>query len=157
MQYDKYLFISMILKNTHKNKKVIYLLIIFIFIMHLNGSFYNLYVLSKFNITERLIKSYGNCDKAGYGFINNIYKSFNINENVLILNDNPNFSFNNSIWFKYNPNFKTNKKKIILINNKSSLDFIDKDKVNLIFKKEKYGTYRILKNISNCFYMEKYD
>ena len=157
MQYDKYLFISMILKNTFRNKKAIYLLIIFIFIMHLNGSFYNLYVLSKFNITERLIKSYGNCGQASYGFINKIYKSFNINENVLILNDNPNFTFNNSIWFKYKPNVKINKRKIILINNKNSLNFIDKDKVNLTFKKKQYGTYLILKKINNCFYLEKYD
>ena len=157
MQYDKYLFISMILKNTYKNKKAIYLTIIFIFIMHLNGSFYNLYVLSKFNITERLIKSYGNCGQASYGFINNIYKSFNIKENIMILNDNPNFTFNDSIWFKYNPNFETNKKKIILINNKNSLNFIDKDRANLIFKKKQYGTYLVVKNISNCFYLEKHD
>ena len=157
MQYDKYLFISMILKNTFRNKKAIYLLIIFLFIMHLNGSFYNLYVLSKFNITERLTKSYGNCGQASYGFINKIYKSFNINENVLILNDNPNFTFNNSIWFKYKPNVKINKRKIILINNKNSLNFIDKDKVNLTFKKKQYGSYLILKKVSNCFYLEKYD
>ena len=90
MQYDKYLLISMILKNTNKNKKTIYLIIIFLFIMHLNGSFYNLYVMSKFSITERLIKSYGYCGLASYGFIDKIYKSYNINENVLILNDNKN-------------------------------------------------------------------
>ena len=157
MQYDKYLFISMILKNTKKNKKTIYLIIIFLFIMHLNGSFYNLYVMFKFNITERLTKSYGNCGLASYGFINNIYKNYNINENILILNDNPNFTFNDSIWFKYTPNVKTNKKKIILINNNNSIDFIDKDKINLTFKKKQYGIYRILKNESNCFYLEKYD
>ena len=136
MQYDKYLFISMILKNTNKNKKTIYLIIIFLFIMHLNGSFYNLYVMLKFNITERLTKSYGNCGLASYGFINKIYKNYNINENILILNDNPNFTFNDSIWFKYTPNVKTNKKKIILINNNNSIDFIDKDKINLTFKKK---------------------
>ena len=157
MQYDKYLFISMIIKNRHKNKKSIFLIIIFLLIMHLSGSFYNLYVISKFNITERLIKSYGYCGMPSYGFINNIYNSFNINENILILNDNPNFSFNNSIWFKYKPNFKTNKKKVILINNKNSIDFIDKDRVNLTFKKKQYGTYNIIKKVSNCFYLEKYD
>jgi hypothetical protein len=75
----------------------------------------------------------------------------------LILNDNPNFSFNNSIWFRYKPNFKTNKKKVILINNKNSIDFIDKDRVNLTFKKKQYGTYHIIKKVSNCFYLEKYD
>ena len=144
----------MILKNTNKNKKTIYLIIIFLFIMHLNGSFYNLYVMLKFNITERLTKSYGNCGLASYGFINKIYKNYNINENILILNDNPNFTFNDSIWFKYTPNVK---KKIILINNNNSIDFIDKDRVNLTFKKKQYGIYRILKNESNCFYLEKYD
>ena len=82
MQYDKYLFISMIIKNRHKNKKNIFLIIIFLLIMHLSGSFYNLYVISKFNITERLIKSYNYCGLASYGFINNIYKNFNINENI---------------------------------------------------------------------------
>ena len=75
MQYDKYLFISMILKNTHKNKKAIYIIIIFLFIMHLNGSFYNLYVLSRFNITERLIKSYGNCGLASW-FRQNVIPNF---------------------------------------------------------------------------------
>ena len=111
MQYDKYLFISMIIKNIHKNKKGIFLTIIFLLIMHLSGSFYNLYVISKYNITERLAESYGYCSKASYGFINDIYKTFNIDENILILNDNTNASFNNSIWFKYKTNFKTNKKK----------------------------------------------
>ena len=157
MQYDKYLFISMILKNTNKNKKNIYLIIIFLFIMHLNGSFYNLYVISKFNIIERLIKSYGNCGLASYGFINSIYKNYNINENILILNDNTNFTFNNSIWFKYKPNVKTNKKKIILINNNNSIDFIDNNKINLTFKKKQYGTYSVIENNDNCFYLEKYD
>ena len=105
----------MILKSANKNKKAIYLIIVFILIMHLNNSFYNLYILSKFNITERLIKSYGNCGFESYGFINNIYKNFNIDENILILNDNPNFSFNNSTWFKYKTNVKTNKRKVILL------------------------------------------
>ena len=49
------------------------------------------------------------------------------------------------------------KKKIILINNKNSIDFIDKDRVNLTFKKKQYGTYHIIKKVSNCFYLEKYD
>ena len=45
----------------------------------------------------------------------------------------------------------------ILINNKNSIDFIDKDRVNLTFKKKQYGTYHIIKKVSNCFYLEKYD
>ena len=104
MQYDNKIFNSMILKNILKNKKNIYLITIFLFIMQLNGSFHNLYIISKYNITERLTKSYGYCENASYGFINDIYKKNLIDENIEILNDNPNFTFNNSIWFKFKPN-----------------------------------------------------
>ena len=157
MQYDKKIFISMILKNIHKSKKHIYLVVIFLFIMHLNGSFYNLYIISKFNITERLTKSYGYCEKASYGFINSVYKENQINENIIILNDNPNFTFNNSNWFNYKLNSKVNEKKIILINNKNSINYIDENKVDLKFKGKEYGIYRILTKRDNCFYLEKYD
>tara|TARA_B100000586_G_C20024615_1_gene390566 strand:- start:70 stop:543 length:474 start_codon:yes stop_codon:yes gene_type:complete len=157
MQYDKKIFISMILKNIYKNKKNIYLIIIFLFIMHLNDSFHNLYIISKFNITERLTKSYGYCKNASYGFINDIYEKNLIDENIEILNDNPNFAFNNSIWFKFKPNNKKNKKKIILLNNKNSVDFINENKVKLIFKEKEYGIYKVLKKENNCFYLEKND
>ena len=106
MQYDKSLLISMNLKNIKESIKIIFFLIILLFIMHSNRSFYNLYILAKFNIDERLTKSYGYCNNASYGFINEIYNEYSIKENILILNDNPNFSFNNSVWFKYIPNKK---------------------------------------------------
>ena len=125
--------------------------------MHLNRSFYNLYVLTKFSIVERLTKSYGYCNNAGFGFINNIYNEYSINENILILNDNPNFSFNNSVWFKYIPNKKINKKKIIILNNKNSAELIDEKKVRLTFKNKKYGIYNILKKEDDCLYLEKHD
>ena len=157
MQYDKKIFISMILKNIYKNKKNIYLIIIFLLIMHLNGSFHNLYIINKFSITERLTKSYGYCENASYGFINDIYKKNLVYENIEILNDNPNFSFNNSIWFKFKPNSKQNEKKIILLNNKNSIEFINENKVKLIFKKKEYGIYKVLKKENNCFYLEKND
>ena len=157
MQYDNKIFISMILKNILKSKKNIYLITIFLFIMQLNGSFHNLYIISKYNITERLTKSYGYCENASYGFINDIYKKNLIDENIEILHDHPNFTFNNSIWFKFKPNIKKSKKKIILLNNKNSIDFINENKVKLIFKKKNYGIYNILKKVNNCFYLEKND
>ena len=95
--------------------------------MHLNGSFYNLYIISKFSTTERLIKSYGYCKDASYGCIDSIYKENSINENILILNDNSNFTFNNSVWFKFKPNKNINKKKIILLDNKKSINYINKN------------------------------
>ncbi len=125
--------------------------------MHSNRSFYNLYILAKFNIDERLTKSYGYCNNASYGFINEIYNEYSIKENILILNDNPNFSFNNSVWFKYIPNKKLNKKKIILLNNNNSIELVDEKKARLTFKNKKYGIYNILKNEDDCFFLEKHD
>ena len=157
MQYDKSLLISMNLKNKKNSIKIIFFLIILLFIMHSNKSFYNLYILAKFNIDERLTKSYGYCNDASYGFINEIYKEYSIKENILILNDNPNFSFNNSVWFKYIPNKKLNKKKIILLNNNNSLELVDEKKARLTFKNKKFGIYSILKNENDCFFLEKHD
>ena len=64
-----------------------------------------------------------------------------INQNIEILNDNDNFSFNNSIWFKYKVNQPTSKEQIILINNQKSIDFINNEKVRLTFKGKDYGFY----------------
>ena len=155
MKYDKKLLISMNLKKIYKNKNNIYLIIVFLFIMHQSNSFRNLFIIKKFDITERLVKYSGYCENASYGFINDVYNKNLIKENIEILNDNPNFTFNNSIWFKYYTNVKIDKNKIILLNNKNSIYYIDNDTVKLTFKKKVYGIYKISKKFDNCFYLEK--
>ncbi len=77
----------------------------------MNQFFYNFYVVSKFKIDDRLTKTYGYCENSSYGFINDIFKLYKIKKNIPILNDNPNFSFNNSVWFKYIPNKEFDEKK----------------------------------------------
>jgi len=143
------------LKKIYKNKNNIYLIIVFLFIMHQSNSFKNLFIIKKFDITERLVKYSGYCENASYGFINDVYNKNLIKENIEILNDNPNFTFNNSIWFKYYTNVKIDKNKIILLNNKNSIYYIDNDTVKLTFKKKVYGIYKISKKFDNCFYLEK--
>ena len=155
MKYDKKLLISMNLKKIYKNKNNIYLIIVFLFIMHQSNSFRNLFIIKNFDITERLVKYSGYCENASYGFINDVYNKNLIKENIEILNDNPNFTFNNSIWFKYYTNVKIDKNKIILLNNKNSIYYIDNDTVKLTFKKKVYGIYKISKKFDNCFYLEK--
>tara|TARA_B100000767_G_scaffold97636_1_gene93704 strand:- start:524 stop:967 length:444 start_codon:yes stop_codon:yes gene_type:complete len=145
------------LKKIYKNKNNIYLIVIFLFIMHQSNSFRNLFIIKKFDITERLIKSSGYCENAGYGFINDVYKENLIKKNIEILNDNPNFTFNNSVWFKYYTNKGIDKNKIILLNNKNSIHYINNNTVKLIFKKKLYGIYKISKKFDNCFYLEKND
>ena len=145
------------IKKIYKNKNNIYLIIVFLFIMHQSNSFVNLFIINKFDITERLVKYSGYCENASYGFINDVYKENLIKENIEILNDNPNFTFNNSIWFKYYTNVEIDKNKIILLNNKNSIYYIDNDTVKLTFKKKVYGIYKISKKFDNCFYLEKND
>lgn len=145
------------LKNIYNNKNNIYLIIIFLFIMHQNDSFGKLFIISKFNITERLTKSYGYCENAGYGFINDVHEENIIKENIEILHANQKFTFNNSVWFKHKINTNLNKNTIILLNNKNNIKYINSNTVSLNFKKKEYGTYEILKKVDNCFYLKKND
>lgn len=140
-----------------KNIKYIYLFIILIFILHMNQFFYNFYVVSKFKVDDRLTKTYGYCGNSSYGFINDIFKLYKIKKNVEILNDNPNFNFNNSVWFNYMPNKEFDENKIILLNNKNSIEFLDNNKVRLIFKSKDYGIFNILTQFGDCYYLEKND
>ena len=139
------------------NKKSIILLLLLLIIMHSNNFFLDLYTLLKFNTHQRMIKVYGYCEKESYGFINKIKKIHNQKLNIEILNENPNFTFNNSTWFAYNINNDYDKKKIILINNDTSLKHLESDKYQLIFKNKNFGYYKLLKKEKNCFNLEKYD
>ena len=142
-------------KNIYKNKTSFYLLLVIIFILHQNNVLEKAYIISKFSTEERLTKSYGYCEGAGYGFINDVFKENMIKQNIEILNDNDNFTFNNSIWFKYKVNQSTSKEQIILLNNQKSIDFKKNEKVRLIYKGKDYGFYRIIKKVDNCYYLKK--
>tara|TARA_B100000035_G_scaffold84725_2_gene71208 strand:- start:129 stop:566 length:438 start_codon:yes stop_codon:yes gene_type:complete len=142
-------------KNIYKNKTNVYFIFIILFILHQNSVFEELYIMSKFSLKERLTKSYGYCEEASFGFIDEIYKENSITGNIEILNDNPNFSFNNSIWFNYKINQPIDKNQVILLNNKKSIEFLNDGKIRLVFKDVDYGVYKIIKNIDNCYYLKK--
>lgn len=142
-------------KNIYKNKISFYLLLIIIFILHQNNVLEKLYTISKFSTKERLTKSYGYCEGASYGFIDDVFKENVINENIEILNDKGNFTFNNSIWFKFKVNQPTSREQIILLNNQKSIEFKKNKKVKLIFKGKDYGFYKIKKKVDNCYYLKK--
>ena len=143
------------LKDIFKNKTNFLLVLIILFILNKNNVLEKLYTISKFNTKERLTKSYGYCGGPSYGFIDDIFEENSINKNIEILNDNPNFSFNNSIWFKYKVNQPISKEEIILINNQKSIEFIKNKKVRLTYKGKDYGFYRIIKEVENCYYLKK--
>ena len=141
------------LKNIYKNKTSFFLLFIIIFILHQNNVLEKTYIISKFTTKERLTKSYGYCEGPGYGFIDDVFNENKISQNIEILNED--YSFNNSIWFKYKVNQPISKEEIILINNKKSIEFIKNKKVRLTYKGKDYGFYRIIKEVENCYYLKK--
>ena len=141
------------LKNIYKNKTSFFLLLIIIFILHQNNVLEKTYIISKFTTKERLTKSYGYCEGSGYGFIDDVFNENKISQNIEILNED--YSFNNSIWFKYKVNQPISKEEIILINNQKSIEFIKNKKVKLTYKGQDYGFYRIIKEVENCYYLKK--
>ena len=141
------------LKNIYKNKTSFFLLLIIIFILHQNNVLEKTYIISKFTTKERLTKSYGYCEGSGYGFIDDVFNENKINQNIEILNED--YSFNNSVWFKYKVNQPISKEEIILINNQKSIEFIKNKKVRLTYKGKDYGFYRIIKEVENCYYLKK--
>tara|TARA_Y100000022_G_C13168749_1_gene337563 strand:+ start:348 stop:779 length:432 start_codon:yes stop_codon:yes gene_type:complete len=141
------------LKNIYKNKTSFFLLLIIIFILHQNNVLEKIYIISKFTTKERLTKSYGYCEGSGYGFIDDVFNENKISQNIEILNED--YSFNNSIWFKYKVNQPISKEEIILINNQKSIEFIKNKKVRLTYKGKDYGFYRIIKEVENCYYLKK--
>ena len=143
------------LKTIYKNKINFFIVVILLFILHQNKVFEEVYIITKTDLSERLTKHYGYCGGASFGFIDDVYKENFIKNNIEILNDNPNFSVNNSIWFKYKINLPTSKNEIILINNKNSIQILNDGKIKVKFKEKDYGVYNIIKKIDNCYYLKK--
>jgi len=138
-----------------KLKLLLACVVLLILILHLNKSFLDIYSLLKFEPHERMTKIYGDCGGESYGFIKKISKIYNKKLNLRVLNDNPNFTFNNSTWFTYNVNKDYDKDKIILINNINSLKYLDENKYQLIFKNKNLGYFKILQKDNTCFFLQR--
>ena len=138
-----------------KKKKYLFLILLIILISHNSRFFHNIYMLTKYSSEERMELSYGYCENESFGFIKNINKKYNIKKNFLILNDNPDFTFNNSNWFFYKIGKKVSDENIILINNKNSLVFLNNNYVNIQFRNKTYKNYKIISGFNNCYYLKK--
>ena len=115
------------------NKKIISVLIIFTIIV-LSKFHYNFYGLLKSSYEERLIFSYGLCNKHGYGFVQKVKNNFIINKNIKVINEGNYPSIGS---FFYDSNKKYDYQRVILINPKKDI------------KKEK-----ILYKYKNCFFVK---
>lgn len=137
------------------NKKNLTCIILIIFTLHFTEFFLNFFKLYKYSYKQRMIMVYGDCGQESYGFIHKIYKKNNLNQNILILHPNPNFSFNNSNWFKYKINNKYYDDRLILINENNNLIKINHKSYLLKFNEKNLGQYKIIDKNYNCYYLKK--
>ena len=66
-------------------KNIIIIISFFVIMFHLN-LFQNFYDIFSKNYDQRMIKSYGDHDKQGYGFIKKINSKYNLNQNFIYYN-----------------------------------------------------------------------
>ena len=137
------------------NKKNIPIFIFLIITLHFSEFFLNFFKLYKYDYTERMIMVYGNCGQESYGFINRISKENKFNKNIIILNPNPNFSFNNSNWYTYKMNKEYYDDRLILINEYNNLTKKNNKEYLLKFKDENFGQYNVIEQEYNCYYLKK--
>jgi hypothetical protein len=93
----------------------------------------NAYLILKNDYHQRLINTYGFCEKESYGYVEKINKKFNFKKNIKTYNFKD-FPSESSVFF-FNPNLNFDKNLIIILNY---------DKYNYEIKRK---LLKILKNI----------
>jgi len=123
------------------NRFFLYLILLFTFILH--GTFLNTYIIIRNNYSERMLKYGGFCEPYGYGFVQSLYKNYNLKFNFDIKNysDLPSINY-------YFYKFKNENKKNYL-----ALIGISDDQFNKFYKSK----YKIIEKKGNCYFLLKND
>jgi hypothetical protein len=137
-------YISNILK-----KNILFILLIII-LTHLSNFYYNLYVIYIRGYEERMIRSYGDCEKESYGFVKKSYE-LTKSQNLEIIN------FEDQLWPNISGLFNIvnkpiDKNYIVLLNIKNLEKKLDNDNY-LTIKNMKLNlkNKKIILNDSNCY------
>ena len=130
-------------------KENLFLIFLIIILLHSTNFFYNYFSILNRSYEERMIRSYGYCEKEAYGFIKESHKIIS-NENLRIVNleDNlwPNIS---NIFTNFKKNIDSN--YIIFLNLKNFKT--DKDIINFKHREEIFSFKKkdIIYKFSNCY------
>tara|TARA_B100000959_G_scaffold287458_1_gene372417 strand:+ start:68 stop:454 length:387 start_codon:yes stop_codon:yes gene_type:complete len=124
-----------------KKENIIYLTLLLLITIYFNF-FENIYVIYRSNISERLTKDYGYCERSSYGFVKYVDKKYKLKNNITIINDE---EYPSSDAFIYKPKKNYNNKFLILLN------------YNELNSKIDMSQYIILEKFKNCFYLKKND
>lgn len=138
------------LKNFQKSLKGnFFYIIIFITITHYFNIYQNIYIIFKRNYEERMISSYGYCERESYGFLKKAYEITGSSRLKVI-------NFEEYLWPPINGLFKvvnkeTDPRYVVLLNLKNFKDnaqvsYLDEN----VFLKKK----NIILNDSNCYVLK---
>ena len=133
-------------------KKNFFFVLFIVAFLHTTNFFYNCFSILNRSYEERMIRSYGICERESYGFVKQSYKKIN-DGNLEVVN------FEGQLWPNINNIFvdlrkKTNPKYIIFLN-VNDLDINDKDNSieyrNKIFK---LNAKTVIYKDSNCYLLK---
>lgn len=120
--------------------RVLFLLIILLFISTLFGFFHNTYNLIKQDHATRMLSIYGDCSKEGYGFTKYINDKYKSDFNYKVINGESNTYATTQDFFYKKENLFSNKFKILINYN---------DKLLKNFK-----NFQILEKNKNCYFIK---
>ncbi len=140
----------------YKIKEIVFLFIVIFFILEILKLPYNFYSIQKRSYQERMERAHGYCDKEGYGFVNFIFKKFNIQK------DFPsyfNLNITPGIYGVFGDfNYPLNLNEVIIIGFEENLSNNiydlklgeDNNKINL-------SEYLLVSRKGNCYFFRKND
>ena len=129
-----------------KNLYLISIILLFLIIYKTNflRSLHDLFMIS---YDDRIINTYGFCDREGIGYVNFIKKNFNIEGKIKIRNSLKPNNYNSGEWSVYNSNFSE----------KLEFDYLILINFEKIKKEFDLNNFQILHNFKDCYFLTKND
>ena len=125
-----------------KKPKLLYITL-FLFLIIYFKPFENIYLVSKYNIDERLINNYGYCGGVSYGFIKYIDNKYKPEKNLKIYNEDKSYPYSEAFIHKPKKKYIDN---FLIVLNYNDLN----SSINI-------KNYTIIEKFQNCFYLKKND
>ena len=125
-----------------KSVNKLFLLIIFVLFISVNYHFFiNTYNLLKNSYSKRMVDTYGDCSREGYGFSKFIFDKYQPKHNIVFFNGKSDL-FTTTSGFFYNKNLSQSDNLIILINYEKDIS-------------KNFENYKIVEKKNNCFLIQK--
>ncbi len=125
-----------------KKKNLLYITL-FLFLIIYFKPFENVYLVSKYNLEERLINNYGYCGGVSYGFIKYIDNKYKLKKNLKINNEDKSYPYSEAFIHKPKKKYIDN---FLIVLNYNDLN----PSINI-------NNYIIIEKFQNCLFLKKND